>query len=431
MNIVQITPGAGAMYCGNCFRDNAMVKALLQQGHRALMVPVYLPLTLDEEDQSRGVPVFFNGVNVYLEQKSEWFRAAPDWLHRLTASKTLLNWAAGRAAKTRASDLGDLTLSMIRGEEGNQNRELSELIAFLKTQPKIDIVCLSNALLAGMARRIKSELCVPVACVLQGEDTFLDALPDSHRAETWKTLSARCAEIDLFIAPSRYFADRMRERLGLQQNRVRMIFDGINTEGYDAPLTEKKIEPPTLGYFARMCREKGLETLVEAFIILKKRGRVANLRLKIGGGCGPTDEPVVAAVRQKLTKEGCIGDAQFFPNVDRAGKIDFLRSLTVMSVPAMYGESFGLYLVEAWACGVPVVQPQHAAFPEMIEASGGGVLCEPGNAQSLAEALEPLLLDSALSRRLGEAGRKAVFERFTAQNMARETVRAFEEAVKK
>src|SRR6185312_5601197 len=149
MTIVQITPGAGAMYCGNCFRDNALVAALRRQGHSVLMVPLYLPLTLDEKDESDGVPIFFNGVNVYLEQKSALFRNAPGWLQRMSASPALLKWAAGRAAKTRASDLGDITLSMIRGEEGNQAREIEQLIAFLKTQPRPDILCLSNALLVG------------------------------------------------------------------------------------------------------------------------------------------------------------------------------------------------------------------------------------------------------------------------------------------
>src|SRR5882724_7360211 len=182
MNIVQITPGAGAMYCGNCFRDNALVAALRRQGHAVLMVPLYLPLTLDEEDETRGTPIFFNGVNVYLEQKSEWFRGAPAWLHNLAASPGLLKFASGRAAKTRAADLGEITISMIRGEEVNQARELEQLIAFLKTQPKPGIICLSNALLAGLARRLKSELDAPIACVLQGEDTFLDALLEPHRA---------------------------------------------------------------------------------------------------------------------------------------------------------------------------------------------------------------------------------------------------------
>src|SRR5208337_2297101 len=144
MNIVQITPGAGAMYCGNCLRDNALVAALRKLGHEVLMAPLYLPLTLDEADQSAGTPVFFGGINVFLEQKTALFRGAPGWLRDLLASRRLLQWAAGKAAKTRAADLGELTLSMLRGEAGNQARELEELLAWLKTQPKPDVLCLSN-----------------------------------------------------------------------------------------------------------------------------------------------------------------------------------------------------------------------------------------------------------------------------------------------
>jgi glycosyltransferase involved in cell wall biosynthesis len=431
MNIVQITPGAGAMFCGNCFRDNALVAALRRQGHSVLMVPLYLPLTLDEENQSSGVPIFFNGVNVYLEQKSEWYRSAPDWLRRWFASPRLLKFASGRAAKTRAADLGEITLSMIRGEDGNQARELNELIDFLKTQPKPDIICLSNALLAGLARRLKSELNVPVACVLQGEDYFLDALPEPHRALAWKTLAERCADIDLFIPPSQYFARLMRERLELPEQRVRVIYDGINLDGF-GPSTVNPQPPtiPTLGYFARMCREKGLDTLVEAFIILKERDTVKNLKLKIGGGCGPADLPLVNTLRERLKAKVFLQDVEFHPNVDRAGKQALLRSLSVFSVPALYGEAFGLYVIEALASGVPVVQPRHAAFPELVEISGGGVLCEPGDPKALADALEPLLLDPSRARALGAAGRKAVEEKFSAQAMANETMKAFETVVK-
>ncbi|MFT6619809.1 MAG: hypothetical protein ACJASX_002714, partial [Limisphaerales bacterium] len=120
MNIVQITPGAGGMYCGNCFRDNALVAELRKLGHDTLMVPLYLPMTLDEEDQSAGTPIFFTGINVYLEQKIPLFRRAPKWLHKLLASPILLKLAGTQAAKTRAEDVSDLTLSMLRGEEGNQ-----------------------------------------------------------------------------------------------------------------------------------------------------------------------------------------------------------------------------------------------------------------------------------------------------------------------
>jgi hypothetical protein len=62
------------MYCGLCIRDNALVKILRQMGHQVIMVPLYLPFTLDEADQSEGTPIFFSGINVYLEQKSALFQ---------------------------------------------------------------------------------------------------------------------------------------------------------------------------------------------------------------------------------------------------------------------------------------------------------------------------------------------------------------------
>ncbi|HUR44250.1 MAG TPA: hypothetical protein VMZ27_00145, partial [Candidatus Saccharimonadales bacterium] len=142
MRIVQITPGAGGMYCGNCFRDNALVAELRKGGHETLMVPLYLPMTLDEEDQSTGTPIFFGGISVYLEQKSALFRNMPGWVHNVLSSPKLLKWAAGKAAKTKAADVGELTLSMLQGEEGNQARELDEFIAWLKGQPKPDVICL-------------------------------------------------------------------------------------------------------------------------------------------------------------------------------------------------------------------------------------------------------------------------------------------------
>ena len=408
------------MYCGNCFRDNALVGALRGMGHSALMIPLYLPMTLDEPDNSAETPVFFSGLNVYLEQKSAFFRNAPAWLHHLLASRTLLKWVAGRAAKTRAADLGELTLSMIRGDEGNQARELEELVDWLRGSEAPQIVCLSNALLVGMARRIKSQLRVPVVCFLQGEDSFLDALPESHRKTTWNTLAERAKEIDLFIAPSRYFGELMQKRLRLAPDRVRVVHNGIKLDGYaGAPSAPK---PPVLGFFARMCREKGLDTVVDAFILLKTRDRIKDLRLHIGGSVGPSDEAFVEAQRRKLVESGWAGHSQFFPNVDLAGKQAFYRSLSAMSVPALYGEAFGLYLIEALASGVPVVQPNVAAFPELIEATGGGLLCEAGKPEALADGVERLLANLDEAHAVGAKARQVVLERFNIEGMAQTLV---------
>ena len=415
------------MYCGNCFRDNALVAALRALGHPTLMIPLYLPLTLDEVDQSAGTPTFFSGVNVYLQQKSAFFRNAPDWLHRFLASPAVLKWAAGRAARTRAADVGELMLSMLRGEEGYQARELEELIAWLKTQPPPGVICLSNALLVGLARRLKAGLCAPVVCMLQGEDSFLDGMTEPHRTRAWQTLAERARDVDLFIAPSHYFGDLMRGRLGLPAEKVQVVYNGINLEGYGEIQNSKfKIQnPPTLGFFARMCPEKGLDLLVAAYLELRKRSRVPGLQLKIGGGCGPGDEAFVEAQRARLREAGVLDDVMFHPNLSHADKVKFLESLDVFCTPALYGEAFGLYVIEALAAGVPVVQPRVASFPELIAATGGGVIAEP-TARGLADALESLLLEPARARALGEAGRKAVLQDFSVAGMAGDIVQALQ-----
>jgi glycosyltransferase involved in cell wall biosynthesis len=401
-------------------RDNAFVAALRQLGHDAIMLPLYLPLKLDELDQSSGNPLFFGGINVYLEQKSALFRNAPHWLHNALNSPALLKFAADKAVKTRPEVAGELTLSMLRGEEGNQAREVAELAAWLKG--KADVICLSNALLIGMARGLKRETGAPVVCMLAGEDGFLDGLPGGLCAQAWATLAERAVDVALFIAPSRYFANLMANRLRISSDRIRVVPNGINLDGYSPPPGPP--DTPVLGFFARMSREKGLDTLAQAYIQLRKRGRIKDLRLRIGGACLPGDKPFVDSLQHQLKTAGVAGHVEFFPNLDRSAKQEFLRSLSVFSVPAIYGEAFGLYLLEAWASGVPVVQPEHGAFPELIEDTLGGVLCAPGSVSALTDALELLLGDVISARNMGQAGYRAVKERYTSKQMAEKTVEA-------
>jgi glycosyltransferase involved in cell wall biosynthesis len=431
LRIVQLTPGAGKMFCGACLRDNALVSALRRQGHSVVMAPMYLPLTLDEDDQTDGMPIFFGGINVFLDQQSALFRKSPGWLHRLLASPSLLKLAAGAAGKTRAQDLGELTISMLRGEEGHQARELEELIRWLRLE-KPDVVCLSNALLAGMARRIRAEVGAPVICSLQGEDFFLDGLLEPHRTTAWRVAAERAADVDLFVSPSRYFGQFMAGRLNIAPERLKVVVNGINLDGYEAAAPRSgKAGPPVLGYFARMCLDKGLDLLVGAFLRLKKRDGLGDLKLRVGGSCGPMDQVVVDALRAILARHNLQGDVEFCPNLSREAKLDFLRSLTVFSVPARHPEAFGLYVIEALAAGVPVVQPDHGGFSELVAATGGGRLFSAGNEEALADALEALLRRPEQARAMGEAGRAAVRERFTAEKMAEEFARLCQETARK
>ena len=404
------------MYCGNCFRDNALVAQLRRMGHHALMVPLYLPLTLDEADQSEGTPLFFSGLNVYLAQKFNCFQKAPNWLRSMLTSGRLLNWLGNFAGKTRGAEAGDLTLSMMRGEAGNQARELEQLIAWLKEHEQPDVVCLSNALITGLAKRIRQELGVPVVCLLEGEDAFLDSLPSPQREQTWAELSKRVADIDLFIAPTRYYADAMAQRAGIPAAKLEHINNGINLDGFEP--SDLPDDPPVLGYFARMCPEKGLDALVDAFVRLKQTGPIPGLKLAIGGGCQPGDKAFVEKQKARLRAAGLLGEVTFRPNLDRDAKLVFYRGLTVLSVPAPYGEAFGLYVVEAMASGVPGVAPDDASFPEIVEGNGAGVICEKDNPQALADAIGQLLLDRERLAKCAAAGRQAAVQTFNIERMA-------------
>ena len=404
-------------------RDNALAIALRKLGQDALMVPLYLPPALDEAGASDGAPVFYGGVNVYLQQKLPAFRYTPRWLDQLFDSPAVIASASKRAGMTKASELGDMTLSMLRGEDGNQVKELDRLTEWLRTEGRPDVVCLSNALLMGLARRIKAETGAAIVCTLHGEDSFLDGLNEPERTQCWETLAERAKDVDAFIPVSDYYADLMTTRARLPKEKVHRVYNGILLDGYEPKSAPP--ETPTLGYLARMYPPKGLGTLIEAYLILRKRDKIKNLQLRVAGAQTAGDISYGDSLKAKLEAAGVAQDAQFFPNLERDEKIAFLKSLSVLSTPATYGESFGLYVIEALAAGTPVIQPRHAVFPELLAATGGGILCEPDNAEDLALAVEELLSYPKEAHELGQAGQKTVFEKFSVEEMARNVMKVF------
>jgi glycosyltransferase involved in cell wall biosynthesis len=423
MRIVQLTPGTGNFHCGSCLRDAAMVQELRRMGHDVLMVPLYLPPVVDGPDPSQGVPIFFGGINVYLQNKSALFRHTPAWLDRLLDRPSLLRKAADRSGMTAARDLGELTLSMLCGEEGRQNKELTKLMDFLRGGPRPDVVCLSNAMLIGLARRIKRDLGCRLVCTLAGEDGFLDTLIPPYRDRAWNLLRDRAADVDAFIAVSRYYADAMIDRGSLPPARIHVVHNGIAPQAFGPPAPPTV---PTVGYMARLHPAKGLGTLIEAFMRIRQNRRVPDARLHIAGAQTPADDSYVAQQRQRIEEAGLSPHVHWETNIDAARKRQFLSGLSVLSVPAIYGEAFGLYILEAWASGVPVVQPRHAAFVELLEQTGGGMLCEPADPAALAATIEELLLNPAAASAMGLKGRQAVLEYFNLERMTRQIVEVFE-----
>lgn len=427
MQILYLTSGTGSYHCGSCMRDNALVKELRALGHDATMLPLYMPLTLDEEDATQGAPLMMGGVNAYLQQKSALFRKTPRWIDKVFDSPAILSAAGKFAGTTSPKELGDITLSMMQGESGNQIKEIERLAEWAKDNTKPDVICLSNALLLGVARRLKADLNVPIVCCFQGEDSFIDALDEPFKTQTWQTMSERAGECDALVAISHYFADLMTESLKLPRDKMQVVYNGINLDGF-APSMAPPAQP-TLGFFARNCAAKGLHTVVDAFIVLKQRNTLPDLKLRVAGTRASGDEKYVAEQQEKIERAGFTSEAEFLPPLSRADKIKFLQTLSALSVPATYGEAFGLYLIEAWACGVPVAQPKSGAYPELIAETGGGVLCEPNNAESLADAVEKLLVNPDAARQMGEHACKITQRYFSAPTMAQNFMKVLEPLV--
>lgn len=429
MKVVHLTPGTGdSFYCENCVRDAALVTAMRSLGHDVLIIPMYLPMQDDKNEPVGNTPIFFGGINVYLQQKSAFFRKTPRWLDRIFDSPKLLGWLARKSKMTSAGVLAETTISMLRGEEGRQVKELNRLIEWLDSQEnKPDIVCLSNILLIGLAKSIKARLGVPVVCLLQDEDDFLDGLVSPYKERAWQMIAELSRDVDAFIAVSKYFASVMQEKLQLSTDRMHVVYSGISLDGYEALQAEPKL--PTIGYLSRMCPERGLDTLVDAFVILKSNENLKKARLRVAGGKSGNDDKFINRIRKKLTSCGFIDDVEFLSDFDREAKLAFLQSLSLLSVPEKRPIAYGLYVIEALAAGVPVVEPKSGAFPELLEITGGGVLYEPNGAAALAEAMQPLLLDPDYARKLGKQGKKQVFQKFNVEQTAKDLMRIYQTTV--
>jgi glycosyltransferase involved in cell wall biosynthesis len=428
MRIAYITSGAAGMFCGSCMRDNTLAAELIAQGHDALLIPTYTPVRTDEDDVSQK-RVFFGGVNVYLQEKFSLFRHTPRWFDRLLDANWLLNWVSRFAVSTQAQQLGDLTISMLQGEHGHQVKEIDKLVDWLAKDHRPDVINLSNVLISGMAHRLRERLKVPVIGTLQGDDIFLEMLPPSYRTKAIDLISAHCREMQGFIATSKYYADFMAGYLRIPRERIDVVYPGINLKGHGIAAPHQEItadRPLTIGYFARICPEKGLHHLVDAFLHMRSMPDAPRCRLLISGWLGKNNDAYFHEQWTKVERAQLLEDFQYVESPDHASKVRFLQRIDVLSVPTTYHEPKGIYIFEAWANGVPVIQPAHGSFPELIQESGGGLLVPPDEPLSLASALRHMLENAEERRRLGRLGRDAVHERFNAAAMARETLRVYE-----
>jgi len=415
------------MYCGSCLRDNAMATELMARGHDVLLLPVYTPTFTDEPNVSRD-HVVLGGISAYLEQYVPFFRKTPRWLDRLWDSKTVLGLASRRSISTNPKMLGEMTVSVLKGEDGFQRKEIDKFIDWAKSEAPPDVVNLPYTLLLSLAAPIKQALNAPILCTLQGEDLFLDNLQEPYRTQSLSLIRDHLKHVDLFLSVSKYYADFMPGYLGIPREKIRVVPLGINPQGFD--LRERNRSSPfTVGFLARIAPEKGLHVLAEAYRLLRQSGELPQARLEAAGYMAADCKPYLDDIQQHLKEAGLEQEFHYRGVLNRAEKIAFLRKLDVMSVPATYDEPKGVSLLEAMACGIPLVQPRRGAFTEILEITGGGLLVQPDDPQSLAEGILKLAKNNELAEELSANGFQGVREHYTAAHMADEVLDAYESVI--
>jgi len=314
---------------------------------------------------------------------------------------------------------------MLKGEHGNQRKEIAKLVRWLAGDIRPEIVNLTNVLLSGLVHELRKALRVPILATLQGDDIYLESLPEPFRSQAIVLIREHCQEFDGFVATSAYYADFMADYLGIQRTRIEVVFPGLNLRGHGASRLPEAIAPLTIGYFARICPEKGLHHLAEAFRLLRQDPAAPPCRLRVSGWLGENNRPYLESIGKQITDWGLAQDFVHVESPDHASKVRFFQEIDILSVPTTYREPKGLYVLEALANGVPVVQPAHGSFPELVEATGGGLLVGPDDPADLARGLRRLLTDTGLRQELARKGKEVVFQRFTAERMADSTLEVY------
>jgi glycosyltransferase involved in cell wall biosynthesis len=324
--------------------------------------------------------------------------------------------------------LGGMTVSMLRGENGYQLKEIRKLSAWLSAwlrhEAPPDLVTLPNSLLIGLARPVREALNRPVCCTLQGEEMFLSQLQEPYRTQSRELIRAKIHDVDGFVAVSRYSAGYWMREMGIPENQMHVVPLGINLEGYHAA-ERAPHQPFRVGYLARVAPEKGLHLLAESYLRLRRETDFSGAVLQAAGYLAAEHRAYLRGVERLMKDAGFGGEFHYRGELDRARKIEFLSGLDLLSVPCTYDEPKGIFLLEAMASGVAVVQPRRGAFPEMLAQTGGGVLVEPDDPASLGDAIYRLWKDPAERAELGKRGKEGVRRHGSVWHMAERALEAY------
>ncbi len=425
MKIAYIVPGSGGtFYCGNCMRDSVFIREIRKLGHDCYLIPLYLPLAVDEDINIDHTPIFFGAVNTYLKQNFPVFRKAPGWVDKIFDSQPVLKFAAKKAGSTRAHGLEEMTISMLKGEHGKQASELEIMLEWMQKHTKPDVIHLSNALLSGMAPAMKEALNVPVVCSFQDEDVWLNDMREPFRQESIDLINKNAEHIDAFVSVSDFYKEEVRKLFSSKViEKTHRIYNGIDVDV--KPVTTERAGH-TIGFMSRMNEASGLGILVDAFILLHQDPENKDLKLRITGGKTSDDNNFIAGLKKKIQQNNLSEKVDFTDEYSGEPKHHFYNEITLFSMPAIHHEAFGIQLIEALAAGIPLVQPVGGAFPEIINQTGAGVLYEPNTPEKLANAFNKLLKDEKRYQEVKNKAFSGVKEHFNIEYQTEKILKLYQ-----
>jgi glycosyltransferase involved in cell wall biosynthesis len=419
MKIVYLITGSGgSFYCGNCYRDMIYLRAIRKvPGINASAIPLYLPAEETGVESGMDKNVFFGAISMYLREKVPFLKNMPVFLDKIFDSGPMLRMAAKRAGTTRTEGLEDMTLNMIKGENAFPEKELTRLVDYLCKDGKPDVIHLSNALIIGLARQLKRKMDVKIVCSLLNEDDWINEMAEPFQSNAWSLIAREAPNVDAFLTPSEYYKQFFISKTGLADLKFNVVPLGLDPD-HDILSVVKKENWPAIGYFCRVNSHNGFDKLVDAFIRIKSGGSLPALTLHVSGGYTGDDKPFIAEQIRKIKEAGLKSFIKIYPEFHGDRKQQFFSNIDIMCVPVRKYDGYGLYLLEANAAGVPVVQPATGAFPEIVGRTGGGITYSPDTIEELSDSLIKALNNKEMLLKLGAEGKATVLRDLSLEKMS-------------
>ena len=385
-------------------------------GIRATAIPLYLPPAKRNVESGFDKKVFFGAISMFLREKVKFLRNMPAFLDKFLDASLFLKFAAKQAGTTSTEGYEELTINMIEGDNAFRKAEVDRLVKYLLKDGKPDIIHLSNALILGIARQLKKRIDVKVVCSLLNEDDWIDDMAEPFRSRAWKMIAREASHVDTFVTPSYYYKDLFIKKTGLDGKNIMVVPLGFDPER--DTISRKEREPAAIGFFSRINYYNGFDKIVDAFIEMKQKNLIPGLTLNLCGGYTGADKSFISQQIKKIRDNKLEKSVKIYPEFQGDKKLEFFNNVDVISVPVNKYDGYGLYILEANAAGVPVVQPATGAFPEIIERTGGGIVYSPDTTSNLTANLHKLLKDKKLLSELGEKGSKMVRQEFSLDKMS-------------